>query len=60
MFLTEEVTTKVKEQVSLFDNDDLVKYNNTYSELYKSYPNFYYKYMIECSAQEMQKRGLGP
>lgn len=58
MSLTKEMMIRVEDQVSCYDDKELVTYNNTYRDLNKHYPNSYYLYMVDKSAEEIIRRGL--
>ena len=58
MSLTKEMITSIENEISQFDNTDLVIYYHTYKHLNEQYPNSYYKFRVQASLNEIVNRGI--
>ena len=58
MSLTKEMMFHTESEVSLLDNDMLVVYYQTHSDLNRKYPNSFYNFKIKTAFHEILNRGI--
>jgi len=58
--VSEEMSRQAEKQLESYNNEELIIYNATYTNLYNKFPNEYYKYLVIRSYTHMISRGLDP
>lgn len=60
MSLTKDMIMSVESEIEHYNNQELITYNRSYTELNNKYPNSFFKYRMERSMEELLTRGLEP
>lgn len=60
MSLTKDMIMAVESEIENYNNQELIIYNRSYTELNNKYPNSFFKYRMERSMKELLTRGLEP
>lgn len=58
MSFTKEMIMATEQEVQMLDNENLIIYYNTHTDLCKKYPNFFYDFKLKTAFNEILNRGI--